>query len=67
MKGAWKRSEGRSGRSRRGVMLQPVSETEKDNIMNMPGCCHTPLSGKISLREIELTHAFNAIDLHKWN
>lgn len=36
MKGAGKRSKGRSGQSRIGVMLQPVSKTEKDNIMNMP-------------------------------
>lgn len=53
MKGAGKRSDGRSGLSRRGVMLQPVSETEKDNIMNMPAAVTHLYQGE-SLRETEL-------------
>lgn len=36
MEGAGKRKERRSGRRRVGVMLQPVSKTEKDNIINVP-------------------------------
>lgn len=36
MKGAGKRNKGRLGWHRRGVMVQPVSKSEKDNIMDTP-------------------------------
>lgn len=53
MKGAGKRSKGRSGQRRILVMLQPMSKTEKDNIMNMPAdVTHLYQGG--SLREIEM-------------
>lgn len=55
MKGAGKRSEGRSGRSRRGAMLQPVSEIEKDNIINMPAAVtHLYQAGSLRKRELVL-------------
>lgn len=53
MKGAGKRSKGRSGQRRIGVMLQPLSKTGKDNIMNtLAAVTHLYQGG--SLREIEL-------------
>lgn len=53
MKGAGKRSEGRSGQRRTGAVLRPLSKTERDNIMTAPAAiAHLHRGG--FLREIEL-------------
>lgn len=54
MKGTGKRNKGRSGRHRRGVMVQHVSKTEKDNIMNMPAAVTHLYLGESQRADISL-------------